>query len=243
MDQDHVERLAATFRVLADPARLRILGALAERPHSGRELSERLKLTPPTISHHMARLTGLGIVAVTPEAQTRHYRLDLDALRQVSLPPTAAAPGSDERSDDADRERAKILRDFFVDEKLTHIPAQRKKRVVVLEHLLPQFAPNRDYTEREVNDLLRPAHADVATLRRELVDYGFLNRARGIYRVATSLPARGPTVAQEVRANELAWLESVITGATRRALVDPGQTPPRTPPGPPPQTPGSSPDP
>ena len=46
--------------------------------------------------------------------------------------------------------------------------------------------------------LLRPAHEDVATLRRELVDYGFMTRERGIYRVATQLPERGATVSQEV---------------------------------------------
>ena len=65
--------------------------------------------------------------------------------------------------------------------------------------------------------MLREAHDDVATLRRELVDYGFMVRDRGIYRVATELPARGSTVAQEVGMSKLGSSELVAT-ATARAI-------------------------
>jgi len=37
-------------------------------------------------------------------------------------------------------------------------------------------------------------------LRRELIDYGFMVRERGSYRVATELPIRGATVRQEADA-------------------------------------------
>ena len=50
-------------------------------------------------------------------------------------------------------------------------------------------------------------------LRRELVDYGFMVRDRGIYRIATELPARGSTVAQEV-GNERTWFERLVAAAT-----------------------------
>ena len=220
MDDARVRHLATLFRTLADPARLRVLGLLAERPHTGRELSERLGLTPPTVSHHMRRLVGLGIVSATPQAQSIRYRLDVEALRDATNFTTTEDAPTDERTAEAsaDRERAKVLRDFFDGEQLKQIPAQRKKRVIVLEHLLTRFEPGRAYPERAVNDLLRTAHPDVATLRRELVDYGFMNRAQGIYRVAASLPARGPTVAQEVRSDEHDWLRGLISAATERAL-------------------------
>lgn len=224
MDDERVERVAGLFRVLADPARLRILGALAERPHSGRELSERLGLTPPTVSHHMSRLVDAGIVSSTPCAQARSYTLDVGALRDASsltLPrsPAQETPNLIESDDPIERERAKVLRDFFDGDRLKRLPAQRKKRVIVLEQLLTRFEPGRDYDERAVNDILRTADDDVATLRRELVDYGFMNREHGVYRVASALPPRGPTVAQEVRPDEHAWLERLIAGATKRALT------------------------
>ena len=54
-------------------------------------------------------------------------------------------------------------------------------------------------------------------MRRELVDYGFMNRDKGIYRVATELPARGATVSQEV-GNEASWFQDLLTAATQRAI-------------------------
>ena len=193
MDEQRIERLVELFKVLADPTRLRILGAIAERPLTGKELSERLGLTPPTISHHMARLVDSGLVRVTPDAQRRTYSLDEAALAELwRTASREAGEVETESGAGGNRERAKGLRDFFEDGRLKQIPAQRKKRVIVLQHLLTRFEVGRTYTERDVNELLRQAHEDVATLRRELVDYGFMTRTNGIYEVATALPARGP---------------------------------------------------
>jgi hypothetical protein len=215
MDDERIERLATLYAAVGEPTRLRILGLLAEREATGAELSDRLGLTPPTVSHHMAKLVSAGLVKVTPDAQRRRYRLDLAALRppQPRGEPESAPPFD---------ETAKILRDFFAGERLTQIPASRKKRVIILRHLLERFEPGRDYPEREVNDLLRPAHDDVATLRRELVDYGYLVRDRGIYRVAERVPERGTTVDQETGSDEPGWFAELLAGATERALLRSG---------------------
>ena len=230
-EQERVERLVEVFKALADPARVRILGAVAERPLTGKDLSERLGLTPPTISHHMHRLVEAGLVSVRADAQRRLYELDEATLRGLGRDAAGGggrgtAPPAADAADDAARERAKVLRDFFDGPRLKSIPTQRKKRVVVLQHLLERFAPDRDYPEKEVNALLREAHEDVATLRRELVDYGYMTREAGVYRVARSLPARGSTVAQEISADEHAWLGALLAGATARALhAAPGAEP------------------
>ena len=217
LSDPEVDRLSAVFKALADPARLRILGAVAERPHSGKDLSERLGLTPPTISHHMAKLAAAGLVTVTPDAQRREYALNEVALRALGRP-AAPATVHEPPEDPVERERAKTLRDFFDGPRLTQIPAQRRKRVFVLQHLLERFLPDREYPEKEVNALLKVAHDDVATLRREMVDYGYLTRESGVYRVAGSLPDRGPTVAQEMPGDERAWLRALLADATSRAL-------------------------
>jgi hypothetical protein len=111
------------------------------------------------------------------------------------------------------------LQSFFDGARLRSIPAQRRKRVIVLQHLLRRFTPGEDYPERDVNDRLREAHEDVATLRRELVNYGLMTRAGGVYRVAETLPARDATVAQEITGDEHAWLRDLIAGAAARALA------------------------
>jgi hypothetical protein len=212
MDATRLEDLSLLFKALADPARLRILGLLAERPHAGHELANRLALTPPTVSHHMRRLVAARLVDVTPDAQSRIYSLRTDTIRELSN-----SPPSDQDAKPVTEENDGVLRAFFDGPRLRQIPASRKKRVVVLRRLLERFAPGRAYPESEVNDLLREAHDDVATLRRELVDYGFMIRDRGIYRVATELPGRGSTVAQEL-GNEHAWFERVVAAATARAI-------------------------
>ncbi len=211
MDATRLEDLSLLFKALADPARLRILGLLAERPLAGHELADQLDLTPPTISHHMRRLVAARLVDVVPDAQSRIYSLRTDAIREISTSVLnqRAAPESEEEN--------AVLRAFFDGPRLRQIPASRKKRVVVLRRLLERFAPGRDYTEAEVNEMLREAHNDVATLRRELVDYGFMARDRGIYRLATELPGRGSTVAQEV-GNEQSWFEELVATATARAI-------------------------
>ena len=210
MDATRLEELSLLFKALSDPARLRILGLLADRPLAGHDLAERLSLTPPTISHHMRRLAAAGLVDVTPDAQSRIYSLEgIRALSQGTTEESAAVGAS--RAEDA------VIRAFFGGPRLRQIPASRKKRVIILRRLLERFEPLRAYPEREVNVLLREAHDDVATLRRELVDYGFMVRDRGIYRIATELPARGPTVRQEVGA-ESAWFEELVSAATARAI-------------------------
>jgi DNA-binding HxlR family transcriptional regulator len=211
MEADKLDRFATLFKALADPARLRILGCLAERPYAGHELAAQLSLTPPTISHHMRKLTDAGLVTATSEAQSRIYTLRTEELREFA---SSASRAPDTESG----EEARTLRAFFDGERLKQIPAQRKKRVVILRHLLTRFTPGRDYREREVNDILKVANEDFATLRRELIDYGFMTRDNGVYRVASELPARGATVAQEV-GNEAEWLQELLTSAARRAVT------------------------
>ena len=90
-------------------------------------------------------------------------------------------------------EPTQILRNFMdADGKLTAFPAKRKMKIYCLFYLAEKFEAGRDYTERQVNDLLLSWHtfADPATLRRELYDYHFLDRSRDgkIYRVAEKQP-------------------------------------------------------
>jgi hypothetical protein len=67
------------------------------------------------------------------------------------------------------------------DGRLKIIPAQRKKREVVLRHILKQFEPGMRYTEKQVNDILARFHEDTATLRREMIAYKMMDRAEGKY--------------------------------------------------------------
>ena len=86
-----------------------------------------------------------------------------------------------------------ILRNFLNGEgKLTAFPAKRKMKIYCLFYLAQKFEAEKDYTEPEINNVLLDWHtfADPATLRRELYDYGFLDRSRDgkVYRLAEKQP-------------------------------------------------------
>ena len=63
--------------------------------------------------------------------------------------------------------------------RLKQFPAKRKMKILCLFYLAQKFTPQMQYTEQEVNSLLLNWHTfgDPATLRRELYDYGFLDRS------------------------------------------------------------------
>lgn len=218
---DRYEEMARAFRVLSDPMRLRILGRLAERPMTGVELAAALELGAPTVSHHMAKLEAVGLVRSTPERSSKVYALDAAFFDPRTLASRTEASPPDDAPGLAERDRARTLKNFFEADgrRLKTIPARRKQLVIVIQHLLTWFEPERDYSEREVNTLLREAHEDVATLRRELVDYGYLHRAQGRYRVASALPERSVQLRQEMTGDERAWLEQLLGDAARRAIV------------------------
>src|SRR6478609_9274745 len=106
-----VERLVILFRALADPARLRILGAIADEAKTGKELSDALGLTPPTISHHIAKLNVAGLIRVTEEGTRHYYSLDEQALRAAHRESSGAIPESADGPLEEERERTKILKD------------------------------------------------------------------------------------------------------------------------------------
>lgn len=86
-----------------------------------------------------------------------------------------------------------ILRNFLDSNgKLTAFPAKRKMKLYCLLYLAQKIPADRDFTEREINDILLDWHtfADPATLRRELYDYGFLDRSRDgkVYRLGEHQP-------------------------------------------------------
>ena len=65
IDEAAAERLAAALRVLADPARLRLLSMIGAHPNGEAcvcDLTAPLGLTQPTVSHHLKVLTDAGLL-------------------------------------------------------------------------------------------------------------------------------------------------------------------------------------
>lgn len=183
--------LVEFFKALADESRLKIVGLLAGETRSVEELAVMLDLKPPTVSHHLSRLKEMDLVTMEREGNTHLYALNEERLQQISreiLPPNRMSALVDA---DGDAWEHKVLNDFFDGERLTTIPASRKKRLVILKYLADLFEVERTYSEAEVNEVIKRHHPDVATLRRELIMNRFMDRKpEGIY---WRTPARART--------------------------------------------------
>jgi hypothetical protein len=171
------------LKVLADETRLRLLGLVAGRERSVGELAEIVGLKEPTVSHHLARLLDAGLVRRRVEGTVHFYGLDAEALQQLSrdlfTPEKVLSLGGGDA--DADAWERKVLRTFLRDGRLTKIPDTRKKRDVVLRWLAGRFEQGRRYPEREVNEIIQAVHPDSATLRRELIGAGLMQRENAVY--------------------------------------------------------------
>jgi DNA-binding transcriptional ArsR family regulator len=169
------------FKALADESRLKIVGVLAQRSASVGELADLLDLKEPTVSHHLRKLREVGLVSVQQDGTTRRYRLETSSLEEMSknlLSTDAIEQSAPVDLEDYDR---KVLAAFVEGETLKAIPAQRKKRDVILRWLLDRFEPGERIPETEVNERIQRSHWDSAWLRREMVDAGMLERERGVY--------------------------------------------------------------
>lgn len=177
---DDFQKLLTFFKALGNENRLKIVAMLAERDYTVRELAQRLHLKEPTVSEHLAFLKEAELVTVRSDGNFRIYSFNLAALlelnRQIHSREQLAAMVEDE----TDEQR--ILSNFLdEDRRLTTIPASRKKLLVVLHWLVEQFEVGRQYTEKEVNDIILRHHADYATLRREMIGYNLMQREKGMY--------------------------------------------------------------
>ena len=97
------------------------------------------------------------------------------------LPPHEGAKMVDERYVITEEENQKILENVFLSLeplRLKVFSKKEKKKIVILRQVAAQFEPDRQYTEPEVNAVLKEIWADFATMRRYLIEYGYLDRTK-----------------------------------------------------------------
>ena len=65
-------------------------------------------------------------------------------------------------------------------DRLKQYPSKKPVREIVLQSFADLFEYGRDYSEKEVNQIIREhiAFSDIELIRRELIEYAFLNQER-----------------------------------------------------------------
>lgn len=159
-------------KAMSDPQRLRIVGLLSQGGATREEIARRLNLSPKDSLTHLGFLEFVGAVSQADGVFTLNHDklavLGRDALaveRPEFVPPA-----------DMDAKSQKILKTFLnPDGSIKQIPAPPKLQVI-LNYLIEKFEVGRDYTEKEVNALIKRYNEDTAGLRRDLVEAGLLAR-------------------------------------------------------------------
>ena len=177
----NLEQRAELFKALGHPVRLNILNLIRIKPRHGEELASILGLNPATISHHLNKLVNVGLLKAQKDQYYQIYSLIKDLL-DTSLSEMIQVPQNGLSTQvQTDAYRDKVIKTFFRRGRLGKIPAQLKKRQIVLEKIVEEFEPEHEYTEKEVNLILLDFNDDIAALRRGLIEHKLIQRDHGIY--------------------------------------------------------------
>ena len=77
------KRTASMFKAFCDENRLQILELLQDGERCACRLLDEMKITQPTLSHHMKILCDSGVVVGRKEGKWMHYSISKDGLEDV----------------------------------------------------------------------------------------------------------------------------------------------------------------
>jgi len=169
----------------------------------------------------MTRNSDFKQVVRARMAETGETYTAARAAVEASTAPRGTAPGTAPGTayDVARAEQERLVGRLFREGRIERVPARRKARAAVLLEVLSRFEPGRVYSEPEVNEVLLGVHEDFAYLRRELVNYHYLEREAGRYRTCAAAPERSAIERQEIPAWEAHWLPAFLAGRRGGRLV------------------------
>jgi DNA-binding CsgD family transcriptional regulator len=93
--------------------------------------------------------------------------------------PHSTARMTDDRYNVTLDDKKKILAKYFtngLNGPIKTFSMKEKSKLVVLEHIARRFEKGRIYSEKEVNEKLKTIYEDYVTIRRYLIEYGFMDR-------------------------------------------------------------------
>jgi len=148
---------------------------------SDKDMAVKLGISPSTVRHQKfmfrEKSKQAKLYLAVFELASEKRQLDKDRI----LPVHNGAKMVDERYVTTEEESEKIMMaafESFSPLKLKVFPAKEKKKIVVLRKIADQFEKEKKYAEKEVNQILKEIFEDFATLRRYLIEYGFMERTK-----------------------------------------------------------------
>jgi hypothetical protein len=160
-------------KAMASAERLRVVGALVRGRATQAEIAEQLHVPVRDVFQHLAFLVHVGVV----REEDGVYDLDEKAIETLARGQFEGKRPQYEAKETKQDDVRKVLKSYLnADGTIKQIPQEGKKLLVILNYVLPAFAFDATYTEKEVNTILRRFHVDTAALRRHLVDHQLMAR-------------------------------------------------------------------
>jgi hypothetical protein len=160
-------------KALASADRLRIIGVLVRGKATQSDIAEQLHLPVRDVFNHLAYLVEVGLV----NESDGYYDLDEKTVESYARLQFEGRRPAFEVKEEKSEDARKVLKNYLnADGTLKQIPAPGRKQIIILNFIVEAFAYDTDYTEKEVNTILRRFHVDTAALRRYLVDNGLMAR-------------------------------------------------------------------
>lgn len=147
-----------------------------------KEIALKLGVAQSTIRNHryklrekekQARLFLSMMELIASNTKKKVNALDKDTLADAHKTATTL----DDRYNITDKEREITIKNYM-DESgaIKTFPAREKKKIIVLSEVTKNFSKGKKYSEKEINRILQRIYEDYATIRRALVEYGFIER-------------------------------------------------------------------
>ena len=142
-------------KAMASADRLRIIGVLARRQATQSEIAEQLLLPVRDVYDNLAFLVQVGVIHETDGV----YDLDEKAIETLARGQFEGKRKSYVPQGDQPEDAHKVLKTFLnADGTLKQIPLQGNKLLIILNFIVDAFAFDTNYTEKEVNTILRRFH-------------------------------------------------------------------------------------
>lgn len=150
---------------------------------SDKEIANKLGIASSTIRNHRYKFREkekqaklfLSIMELLAEGTSKKINC-LEKSVICDAPTTATT--LDDRFNITEDEKENVIKNHMDSNgALKNYPSKEKKKIIVLEHIMKNFKQGKIYSEKEVNRILKRIYEDNATLRRALIEYGFMERS------------------------------------------------------------------
>lgn len=149
---------------------------------SDKEVAKKLGVAQSTIRNHRYKLRQkekqAKIFLAMMELLSKNTNEKINKLeKQVICDPHKTATTLDDRYNITDKEKQSVIKIYMDDEgALKSYPSKAKKKIIVLEEIVKNFSKGKVYTEKDINRILKRIYEDYVTIRRALIEYGFIER-------------------------------------------------------------------